>query len=202
MKNFGKGIGGALLSLAFVFGVTIATSDRAQAQDRRYDGNHQRGRDDNDRNRSSRRRRHRDDDWNRRNQAEWRRNRSRNDGVYNAGRYGNNGRYGDRNRTIYRNNGQYGSNRGYGNGGYNQVELNRGYQQGVETGSSDGQRGQSYNPQRSRHFKNASSQTFREGFVRGYDQGFRQYSNGNGRYGKQRNDNGWGNILGGVFGRP
>ncbi|MGI9168067.1 MAG: hypothetical protein ACR2G5_17090 [Pyrinomonadaceae bacterium] len=51
---------------------------------------------------------------------------------------------------------------------------------GLNTGASDGQRGQSYNPQRSRKYKNASTQAFREGFVHGYDQGYRQYSrNGN-----------------------
>ena len=98
-----------------------------------------------------------------------------------------------------------GRNDGYGNnGGYNQAELNRGYQQGINTGASDGQRGQSYDPQRSRYFKNASTQAFREGFVRGYDQGYRQYSG----YGNQRDDrrndpnSGWGNILGGILGRP
>jgi hypothetical protein len=70
----------------------------------------------------------------------------------------------------------------------------------LNTGASDGQRGQNYDPQRSRYFKNASSQAFRQGFVQGYDQGYAQYS----RNGNQRNrngNNGWGNILGGIF-RP
>ena len=71
----------------------------------------------------------------------------------------------------YRNDGYY--------GGYNNQELNRGYQQGIETGASDGQKGQSYSPERSRHYRNASTQEFREGFVRGYDEGYRQYANGN-----------------------
>ena len=187
MKNFGKAMSGALVSLAFVFGIVTATSDSAQAQGRNDDGYYQRD--------------HRNDDWKERkremkrrrkearrgsNQGDWRRDqdRNRNNGVYN-----DNGR-----------NGGYGNN-----GGYNQVELDRGYQQGVNTGASDGQRGQNYDPQRSRHFKNASSQAFREGFVRGYDQGFRQYSG----YGNQRNDNqgsgnsGLGAILGSILGgRP
>ncbi len=105
------------------------------------------------------------------------------------GRYGN-GRY---------ENDDYGNGR-YGNGSYNNnAELNRGYQQGIETGASDGQRGQSYDPQRSRHYRNASTQAFREGFVRGYDQGYRQYSNGS-----NRNSNGGGiaDILGSILGRP
>ena len=215
MKNFGKGISGALLSLAFVFGIFTATSGTAQAQDRgqhRNDDNYyQRGQQDGDRQdrNQNARRRNRDDrydnnqgDWRRsgdynrnndrygNNQGDWRRNRdyNRNNGVYgDNGRYGNNG---------------YGRNRGYGNnGGYNQVELQRGYQQGLNTGASDAQRGQNYNPQRSHYFKNASSQVFRQGFVQGYDQGYQQYSG----YGNQRNRNGnsgWGNILGGVLGRP
>jgi hypothetical protein len=92
----------------------------------------------------------------------------------------------------YRNNRSYGGYR-YGN----QNELNRGYQQGVETGSSDAQRGQSYDPQRSRHYRNASTQDFRQGFVRGYDEGYRRY--GNGRYGNR--GVGIGDILGGILGR-
>lgn len=97
-------------------------------------------------------------------------------------------------------NGGYG-NGGYGNGGYNNnADLNRGYQQGIETGASDGQRGQSYSPQRSRHYQNASTQAFREGFVRGYDQGYQQYSNGGNR---SSNGGGIADILGGILGgRP
>ena len=34
MKNFGKGIGGALLSLAFVLGISGVSGSSAQAQDR------------------------------------------------------------------------------------------------------------------------------------------------------------------------
>ena len=37
MKNFGKGIGGALLSLAFVLGMIVATSGTAEAQYRNDD---------------------------------------------------------------------------------------------------------------------------------------------------------------------
>ncbi|MDQ2921453.1 MAG: hypothetical protein M3R52_07585 [Acidobacteriota bacterium] len=94
-------------------------------------------------------------------------------------------------------------NDGYGNnGGYNntsQIEINQGYQYGVNTGASDAQRGQSYSPQRSRYYKNASSQAFRQGFVQGYDQGFRQ----NAGYGNQRSrsrNSGLGVILGGILG--
>lgn len=107
----------------------------------------------------------------------------------NNGRYGNDGRYGNSGYGGYRNDGYY--------GGYNNQELNRGYQQGLETGSSDGQKGQSYSPERSRHYRNASTQEFREGFVRGYDQGYRQYANGN-----YRRSNTAGSILEQIFRMP
>jgi hypothetical protein len=116
-------------------------------------------------------------------------------------------RDGDR-RTVY-NNGRIDRRRDHGIGGYggynnvNQAELNRGFQQGLNTGGSDGQRGQSYDPQRSRHYQNASSQAFLEGFLQGYDQGYRQYADyDNGRYRRDNSGVGLGTILGGIFGRP
>jgi hypothetical protein len=102
-----------------------------------------------------------------------------------SGSYGNGG---------YRNNGSYG---GYNNGGYNNREVNNGYQQGLNTGASDGQSRKGYSPQRSRYYQNASSEAFREGFVRGYDEGYRQYSN-NRNY---RRSNSAGSILEQIFGR-
>ena len=111
----------------------------------------------------------------------------------------------------------YDRNRGYGNDGtynngtynnQNQNELNQGYQAGINTGASDAQRRQSYSPQRSSHYKNARSQAFRDGFVRGYDAGFRQYANNNGGYdngGYNRTGQtgiGIGDILGVILGRP
>src|SRR6185312_3679089 len=45
----------------------------------------------------------------------------------------------------------------YGRGNYgSQIARDRGYQDGLQTGASDGQRRQSYNPQRSHYYKNAS----------------------------------------------
>lgn len=181
-----KRIGAAILGLTFAFGTFGATAVTAVAS--------------NDRDKDKRNRRwDRNQDW-RRNDDD-RRWRDRNRGTdrphgrgYNNGRYGypgnNNGRYG---------NGRYDNGR-YGNYGGNSYELNRGYQQGLSTGSSDARRGQSYNPQRSRYYRNPSSYEFREGFVRGYDQGYRQYAgyNNNGYY---RNNNGsvWSQILGIPF---
>ena len=168
-----KKFGGAILGVALVLGAVGATGLTAQAQQRngRWDRNNDWRRDDNDR------------------RSRNRRNERLHGRGYNNGRYGypgnNNGRYG---------NGRYGNNNGYYGNNY---ELNRGYQQGLETGSSDARRRQSYSPQRSRHYRNASSQAFLQGFVRGYDQGYRQYAgyNNNGYY---RGNNGsiWSQILG------
>ncbi len=133
---------------------------------------------------------HDNDRYRRERDRDWRRDRNSN--VYDRNRNGVDDRY--------ERNGGYG-NRGYGSyGGYNQAAVNQGYQAGLNTGASDAQRGQSYNPQRSHYYKNASSQAFLQGFTRGYDQGYRQYAGyDNGRY--RRNGN-VGNILGGIFGRP
>ena len=176
-KNFGKGIGGALLSLAFVLGMVIATGATAQAQYRNDDGYY--GRRDQKEERKAQKREMKRRRKQARRDARYE-DRNRNNGIYNDGVY-NDGRYG-------RSDGRYGRNGGYGNtGGYNRVELDRGYQQGLQTGASDGQRNQSYDPQRSRHIKNASSKDFREGFVRVYDQGYRQYAGS----GNQGSSNGW-----------
>ena len=104
----------------------------------------------------------------------------RNDGYYRNDDYRNGG---------YRNNGSY--------GGYSNREVNNGYQQGLNTGASDGQRGQNYSPERSRYYQNASTQAYRDGLVRGYDEGYRQYSRN--RY---RRNNPASIILDQIFRRP
>ena len=101
----------------------------------------------------------------------------------------------DRDRD-YRND-QYNRNRGYGNA--SQIALSQGYQDGLYTGSSDAQRGQNYNPQRSHFYRNGHGnsggyygngyqyqQAYRNGFLRGYDEGFRR----NGGYSRNRRNNG------------
>lgn len=120
----------------------------------------------------------------------------------------------DRRDDRYGRNGSYGNNGGYG--GYNNIyraAQNQGYQAGVYTGSSDAQRGQNYNPQRSHYYRNATDgynssygnregykQAYRDGFLRGYDEGFRRYGgyNRGGYYPRNRT----GSVLGGIFGRP
>lgn len=111
-----------------------------------------------------------------------------------AGAYGNGGYRSD----GYYGNGGYRNDGYYGNGGYNNRELNSGYQQGINTGASDGRNGKSYNPERSRYYRNASTQAYREGFVRGYDAGYRQYS----RNRSYRRSNTAATILDQIFRRP
>jgi hypothetical protein len=184
--NYNGKVGRAIFAFSLMLGIGIMMNITAQAQGR-----------DNGQWRRERDRRI----WQERNRDQNRARRDdRRDDRYDRGNvYGNNGTY-DRNRG-YGNNGVY-NNGGYNNG--NQMELNQGYQAGVNTGASDAQRGQSYNPQRSHYFKDASSQAFRNGFVRGYDAGFRQYGgyNNNGDYRRTNNGGGLGNILGGILGRP
>ena len=179
-------IGGAILAISLVFGIGMIASTTVQAQDRN-DGRWRRD----DRNRDER-----DRDW----------RRHRNDDRYRGrrdDRYDRDDRY---RSDRYDRNDRYGRNGGYGNyGGYNnraQIELNQGYQAGLNTGSSDARRGQSYNPQRSHYYKDARTQQVRSGFLRGYSEGYRQYGgyNNDDRY--RRNNGGFGNILGDIFGRP
>ena len=100
----------------------------------------------------------------------------------------------------------YGRNRDdrYRRGGYNNG-YDRGYQDGFSTGASDAQRGQSFNPERSHYYRNATDgydryygdkeaykEAYRDGFVRGYESGFRRYS-GHNRGNNRRNDRVWRN---------
>src|SRR5258706_447470 len=91
------------------------------------------------------------------------------------------------------------TNRRYG--GYNTQQVQQGLQYGVNTGASDAQRRQAYSPQRSRYYRDAPTQAFRDGFVRGYDQGYRQYAGnygyGNGGY---RNEETYGYGAYGNYG--
>src|SRR4030095_6818887 len=152
MKKLNTKIGGAILTLAFIFGISAAAGMTVQAQyrdrDDRWSNNQGQNRDWR-RERAERARLERE----RIERAARREN--RNNGNYgnsgNYGNYGNNGNYGN-----YGNNGSYGN---YGNG--SQVEANQGYQNGLNTGASDAQRRQSYSPQRSHFWQNASSQAFR-----------------------------------------
>ena len=99
----------------------------------------------------------------------------------------------DRRNDRYRN-----GNYGYG---YENARQ-QGYSYGLSVGAGDAQRGQSYNPQRSRYWKNASEgyngyygntgqykQVFRDAFEQGYREGYQRYAYNNNRRGRW--DNRW-----------
>jgi hypothetical protein len=91
------------------------------------------------------------------------------------------------------------------NNNYN-VARQQGYSYGMNVGAADAQRGQSYNPQRSRYWRNATEgynsyygnkgqykQIFRDAFEQGYREGWQRFA-GNGRRNNGRWDNGrWNN---------
>jgi hypothetical protein len=162
---FSHKAGRILVALFFVISIGFVSSSAVQAQwwpnatgQRQRDRDYRRDRDRDNR-------RDRNDDWRRR-------NRNRNDEDW-----------------------RYRGNSGYGN--ISQAAVSQGIQDGIYTGSRDAQRGQSYNPQRSHFYRNGHGdndhsrrqarnsyqyeQAYRQGFLRGYDQGFRQYGGYNNR---------------------
>ncbi len=158
---FSQRIGRVLAALFFVISIGFVSSSAVQAQ---WWPNAT-GQRDRDYRRQQERQVRRDRE--RQRNEEWRRrNRNRNDEDW-----------------------RYRGNSGYGN--ISQAAVNQGIQDGVYTGSRDAQRGQSYNPQRSHFYRNGHGdndysrrqarngyqyeQAYRQGFLRGYDQGFRQY---------------------------
>ena len=169
---------GGAFALVFLFSVGIMTGTTAQAQDRDRNNRWDRNRGD----WTEQRDRNRDSDWNRRQAAErareierarqlaWQRERERNRYAYSYPRtypsYGGYGGYGG-----YR--GGYG---GYG-GGYNNGEVQRGYYDGLNRGQEDARDRRSPNPNNSSHFRSGNA-AYREGFVRGYQVGYRQYGGG------------------------
>jgi hypothetical protein len=92
----------------------------------------------------------------------------------------------------------------YGN--ISQIAINQGYQDGLNTGSRDAERRQSFDPQRSHFYRNGHGnnggygridnsyqfqQAYRSGFLRGYQEGYQRYggynrgnNRNNGRYGR------------------
>jgi len=70
-----------------------------------------------------------------------------------------------------------------------QVARQQGYSYGLNVGAADAQRGQSFNPQRSRYYRNGTDgynssygnrgvyrQVFRDAFIQGYREGFQRYA--------------------------
>jgi hypothetical protein len=112
----------------------------------------------------------------------WQRDR---DGNYRRGPWripGRNNRNRDRDRDDdwrwerNRNSGWWGSrnypSRGYG---YNQSELQRGYRNGLKEGRDDADDRDSFNPSRHSSFRDGNP-AYRDGFYRGYRQGYSEYA--------------------------
>jgi hypothetical protein len=158
-----KGLAGTALALVLGFGSTTILSTTAQAQDRWHD------RDDH--------RSERDREWARRQQAErereWAyRQSQRNRYVYVTPRvvprvYNGGGYYG----------GGYNGGGYYGGGGY---EEQRGFSDGLNRGQEDARDRRSFNPNNSSHYRSGNA-AYRDGFRRGYAEGYRQY----GGYGRR-----------------
>src|SRR5437762_3653666 len=111
------------------------------------------------------------------------------------------------NQDPYRNRDNRRDDRNGRYGNISQIAMNQGYQDGINTGSRDGQRRQNYDPQRSHFYRNGHGdnggygrmdntyqfqQAYRAGFMRGYNEGYQRYGgnnrrNNNGRYGNGRN---------------
>ena len=88
----------------------------------------------------------------------------------------------------------------YGRGNYGfETARQQGYSYGMSVGAGDAQRGQSYNPRRSRYWRNATEgynsyygnkgqykQVFRDAFEQGYREGYQRYAyNRRGRWGNR-----------------
>jgi hypothetical protein len=160
---------GAAVALMLMFSIGMVTATTAQAQDRNYRW---------DRNQRTERRDWDGDgdrgDWNRRQQIErqraierarqleWQREQAR---LRNRGYAYPRG---------YPSTGGYGNYGGY-SGGYNNAEVEKGYRDGLDRGQEDASSRRSPNPNNSSHFRSGNS-AYREGFVRGYQVGYRQYA--------------------------
>ncbi len=168
---------GLVLSLSFFTGIISTTTVQAQNRDRRW--NRDNNRRDNDRRDWNRRDNDRRD-WNRGNndRREWERRReiARQRALQEARRreWERNNRYrNSRNYPYYGNNG--GGYYGGGYNGYGNSEVQRGYNNGLKEGLDDARDRDSFNPSRHSSFRDGN-QFYRDGFYRGYQQGYRQSS--------------------------
>jgi hypothetical protein len=149
-----KGAGGAALIFTILLTCGVSLETTAQAQDRHGDRNWRRDRDD-----------RRDRDWNRREQIqrarewEWRRERER---------------ARSRNSYVYRSPRSYPYG-GYGGANVYNLEVQKGYRDGLDRGQEDARDRRSFNPNNSSHYRSGNS-AYRDGFRRGYEQGYRQYA--------------------------
>jgi len=172
-SNLMKRVFAAAFSFALLIGAGSLVTTTAQAQDRGRDRNWQRDRDD---------RRDNDRDWNR--DSNWRRQQIERQRQIERERELARQRAWERNRSYrsYPNGGYGGYGGGYGGygnygggyGGQSNYEVQRGYRDGLDRGQEDARDRRSPNPNNSSHFRSGNS-AYRSGFVRGYQEGYRQY---------------------------
>jgi hypothetical protein len=92
----------------------------------------------------------------------------------------------------------YGRDRDWNRRNAFQVARQQGYSWGMNVGASDAQRGQRYNPHRSRYYRDATQgyssyygnrgqyrQVFRDAFLQGYRDGYQRYAYNRGRWGNR-----------------
>ena len=178
-----KGIAGAMLAVTLLLGSGAILGTTAQAQNRDRDWRRDNRRDNNrDWNRDGRRdrdwdrNRDRNRDWERRRaeeraraiqrarELEWRRQQE-------LARRRNNGYYGYGYPRNYPNGGYIGGGRSYG---YNSYEEQKGFRDGLDRGQEDLRDRRRPDPNNSDHYRSGNA-AYREGFRRGYAQGYRSY---------------------------
>ena len=198
-NRFGKVIAGAAFAFVVLFSAGVISGTTAQAQDRNRDQRWNRSEDRNT-DRTERRQQTERRDQSRAQssdqQRRWEQERVERErsrvfvqpryyprtvpyGGYRNGGYGSyGGGYGGYQNRGY---GSYGGGYGGYGGGYNNGEVQRGYRDGLDRGQEDARDRRSPNPNNSSHFRSGNS-AYREGFVRGYQDGYRQF--GGGGYGR------------------
>ena len=153
LQQLKKGVAGTALMFALTLGSGMILSATAQAQDWHRDRNWSRDH-----------YQHRDNNWQRSRESarfrELERERSRRAYVYPVPRVYS---YGG-----YVGNGYYGSR-------YSGGDQQRGFSDGLDRGQEDARDRRSFNPNNSDHYRSGDA-AYRDGFRRGYEQGYRQYA--------------------------
>ena len=183
-----KGVAGAALAVTLLLGSGAILGTTAQAQNRDRDWRRDDRRDNNrrDNNRDWNRDGRRDRDWDRNRNNDWERRQAaeRARAIQRArelewrrqqelARRRNNGYYGYGYPRNYPNGGGYYG--GYRNGGsYNSYDEQKGYRDGLDRGQEDLRDRRRADPNNSDHYRSGNA-AYREGFRRGYAQGYRSY---------------------------
>jgi hypothetical protein len=172
LNRFRKAIAGAAFAFVVLFSAGMISGTTAQAQDRDRNQRWNRSGD-----RSGDRTERRDQSWDQRRRWEREREERGRSRVFVQPRYYPYGGY----RNYGGGYGGYGGGYGGYGGGYNNGEVQRGYYDGLNRGQEDARDRRSPNPNNSSHFRSGNA-AYREGFVRGYREGYRQFGGGYGRW--------------------